>query len=246
MDTSFLLETSHRPWALPARAWRMAMVWHDLLFAHWPVKKEVLRPLVPRALEIDTFGDEAWIGVVPFRMTGVRHRLMPALPWLSAFAEINVRTYVTAGGRPGVLFLSLDAERLIAVKAARATYSLPYHLAAMRAETRGNFVAYSSRRVAAEAEFVGEYGPSDVVFSARAGTLEHWLTERYCLYTMDRRGRASRADIHHVPWSLQLAEAEITRNSMTRPLGISLPDTRPVLHFARRLDVVAWGLERVV
>lgn len=224
----------------------MAMIWHDLLFAHWPVSAAAIRPLVPESLEVETFGGEAWIGVVPFRMTGVRHRLMPPLPWLSAFAEINVRTYVRAGGTPGVLFFSLDAERLIAVKAARAAYSLPYHLAAMRTERRDGRVRYSSRRVAAEAEFVGEYGPDGAVFAARAGTLEHWLTERYCLYTIDRRGRTWRADIHHVPWPLQPGEAEIARNTMTRPLGLTLPDTRPALHFARRLEVLAWGLERVV
>lgn len=224
----------------------MAMIWHDLLFAHWPVRAEMLRSLVPAGLELDSFGGEAWIGVVPFRMTGVRHRLLPAMPWLSAFAEINVRTYVTAGGRPGVLFFSLDAERMIAVKTARATYSLPYYLAEMQVEAGRGGVRYSSRRVGAEAEFAGEYGPSGAVFGAQAGTLEHFLTERYCLYTADRRGQAWRAEIHHVPWPLQAAEAAISRNTMTGPLGISLPDTRPVLHFARRLDVVAWGLERVV
>lgn len=222
------------------------MIWHDLLFAHWPVRADVLRGLIPAGLELDTFGNEAWIGVVPFRMAGVRHRLLPALPWLSAFAEINVRTYVTAGGRPGVLFFSLDAERLIAVKAARATYSLPYYLAEMRVDTGRGGVRYSSRRVGEEAEFAGEYGPSGAVFGARDGTLEYWLTERYCLYTADRRGRTWRAEIQHVPWPLQAAEAAISRNTMTQPLGFSLPDTRPVLLFARRLDVVAWGLERVV
>jgi uncharacterized protein YqjF (DUF2071 family) len=87
----------------------MAMEWHDLLFMHWPLPPATLRPLIPPALKLDTFDGWAWIGIVPFEMRGVRPRLAPSLPGLSRFCELNVRTYVTAGGKPGVWFFSLDA-----------------------------------------------------------------------------------------------------------------------------------------
>src|SRR5215470_7786685 len=147
MDLAFLRQAEHRPWPLPGRPWRMAMVWHDLLFAHWPVEANALRPLIPAGLEIDTLDGQAWLGVVAFHMTGVRHRLAPVIPWLSAFPEINVRTYVRAGDRRGVWFLSLDASRGVAVCTARWTYSLRYHRAAMRVEPRGDWVHFETRRL---------------------------------------------------------------------------------------------------
>src|SRR5258705_4235621 len=110
-----LRSLAHRPWALPTGGWIMAQKWHDLLFAHWAVAPQVLRKLVPAKLELDTFEGQAWMGVVPFTMSGVRLRGTPTLPWLSMFPELNVRTYVTAEGRPGVLFFSLDAGNLVAV-----------------------------------------------------------------------------------------------------------------------------------
>ena len=111
---------------MPSRPWVLAMQWHDLLFMHWPMAPAALRPLVPPPLELDTRDGTAWIGVVPFRMQGVHPHLMPNLPWISAFAELNVRTYVTIGGKPGVWFFSLDAANPLAVRAARLGFRLPY------------------------------------------------------------------------------------------------------------------------
>lgn len=225
----------------------MAMRWHDLLFAHWPLKPEVLRPLVPAGLELDTFDGEAWIAVVPFRMTGIRHRLGPPLPWLSAFLELNVRTYVKRGGHSGVWFFSLDAANPVAVRAARWRFHLPYFDARMRlTATAGDKFQYASLRThrgAPPAQFEGRYRPIGKPYESKAGDIDHWLTERYCLFSADRRGQIHRGDIHHVPWPLQPAEAEIQVNTMTEPLGMRLPDTPPLLHFASRLDVVAWLLE---
>lgn len=247
---------SHRPWPRPAGAWRMAMRWHVLLFAHWPVRADLLRPLVPPGLEIDTHSGDAWIGVIPFRMTGVRPRGVPALPWVSAFPELNVRTYVTASGKPGVWFFSLDAGNRLAVEVARRWFHLPYYHARMRTEERAGWVEYESRRkgeavsaqrsaISNPPEFAGRYRACGEVYRSQRGSLEHFLTERYCLYAADGRKRLYRAEIDHAPWPLQPAAAEIRVNTMTAPLGISLPDMAPVLHFARRLDVVAWRLRRV-
>jgi uncharacterized protein YqjF (DUF2071 family) len=223
----------------------MAMRWHDLLFMHWPVPVETLRPLVPPALEIETFDATAWIGVVPFRMTGVRPRFTPAFPGLSRFPELNVRTYVTHGGRPGVWFFSLDAANRLAVWTARGTFHLPYFFARMSAVERGDWICYRSERIqggAPSAKFAGRYRPAGEVFHAASGRIDHWLTERYCLYAVDHANRLYRGEIHHRPWPLHHAEAEVECNTMTEPLGVRLHGAKPLLHFARRLDVVAWRL----
>lgn len=222
----------------------MAQTWHDLLFAHWPVPAAALRPLIPAKLELETFQGKCWVGVVPFRMSRVRLRGTPALPWLSAFPELNVRTYVVAESRPGVWFFSLDAGSPVAVKVARAWFHLPYFCARMSICERGDWITYRSVRThsdAAAAELSCRYRFGGAVFRARPGTLEHFLTERYCLYAADAHGRILRAEIHHPPWQLQAAEAEIERNTIAAAAGISLPLEPPLLHFARRQDVVVWG-----
>ena len=126
-----LTDTAHRPWPTPRQPWILGMRWHDLLFMHWPVKSEALRPYIPPALAIESFDGTAWIGVVPFRMSAVVPRLIPPVPYLSAFPELNVRTYVSAEGKPGVWFFSLDAGNPIAVEAARDTFHLNYYNARM-------------------------------------------------------------------------------------------------------------------
>ena len=221
----------------------MGQTWKDLLFAHWRVSPNAVRPHVPPQLALDLFDDYAWIGVTPFEVTGLRLIAMPPLPRLSTFLEINVRTYVTAGGKPGILFFSLDAASALAVQAARGYYKLPYFRARMSAERRGPSVHYSSERVAAprgQFVFQGRYAPTGDMFEAEPGTLEYFLAERYCLYTVDE-GRLLRGEIHHPPWPLQTAEAEIAVNTMAPP-GIPLAG-EPVLHFAARQDVVIWSLQ---
>ncbi len=237
-----ILETSHRPWPLPGGSWVMRMSWHDLLFAHWPVPAEAVGALVPSPLQIDTFERRAWVGVIPFRMTGVTPRWVPPLPGLSAFPELNVRTYVTLGGKPGVWFFSLDAANLLAVHTARWAYALPYFHARMSLEEKDGWVQYRSRRLAQDTEFKARYRPTGKVFHPQRGTLEYFLTERYCLYAIDTRGRLRRAEIHHPPWPLQPGEALFERNTMAAACGIALPDSAPLLHFARRLDVLVWPL----
>ncbi len=136
----------HRPWPLPAGPWVMAQRWHDLLFAHWPVPAAEVRVLVPAGVEIDTFDGVAWLGVVPFRMSDVRLRGTPALPWLSFFPELNVRTYVVRDGKPGVWFFSLDAGNIAAVAIARRWFHLPYFHASMHIAERDAWMHYQSAR----------------------------------------------------------------------------------------------------
>lgn len=226
----------------------MHMRWCDLLFAHWPVPASSLLPFIPEGLELQTFEGTAWVGVVPFRMEDVRPRLVPPVPGLSAFPELNVRTYVSAGGQNGVWFFSLEAAQPVAVRLARAFFHLPYMDAAMRCADTKEAIEYSSQRThkgEAPARFEGRYGPRGPVYGSQKGSLEHWLTERYCLYSADGKGRLWRGHIHHAPWPLQPAWAEIAHNSMTAPLALELPPAAPLLHFARSIDVVGWWLEPV-
>jgi uncharacterized protein len=235
--------TDHRPWPLPSSRWVMTQTWHDLLFAHWPVELAVLRAKVPSAFPVDTFDGQAWIGIVPFHMSNVAPRGVPALPWISAFPELNVRTYVTLDGKPGVYFFSLDAANPIAVQTARLLAHLPYYTAAMQVAPKDGWIDYRSHRTAAHAppaELAGRYVPVSPATPPLPGTLEYFLTERYCLYTEDRKGRSYRLDIHHPPWPLQTADAEFSVNTMAQAQGIRLADVRPLLHFAKRQDMVAW------
>ena len=241
-------ETEHRPWAMPASPWVMRQTWHNLLFAHWPVDSSILRPLVPRAFPLDTFEGQAWVGIVPFEMSNVAPRAVPALPWLSAFSELNVRTYVTLGGKPGVYFFSLDASNTVAVEAARLLAHLPYFTAAMQVDARNEWIDYRSRRTdrrGASAALTARYRPRGDAHPPTSGTLEYFLTERYCLYTENSRGRPYRLDIHHPPWPLQAAEADLTVNTMAEAAGIRLPGLPPLVHYARRQDMVAWMPARI-
>jgi uncharacterized protein YqjF (DUF2071 family) len=231
------------PSAAKGGPWVLAMGWHDLLFAHWRVPTEVLRPRIPAALEIDDFEGEAWVGVVPFRMSGVRPRFVPSMPGLSWFPELNLRTYVRHEGRAGVWFFSLDAASRVAVRLARATFHLPYFDARMSCTPRdGGGIEYESVRIhrdAPAAVFKGSYRPKGPAFASRPGSLAHWLTERYCLYSADAAGRVYRGDVAHEPWPLQEAEAALERCDMTRLLGWELPGESPHLLFARGIHVRA-------
>jgi uncharacterized protein YqjF (DUF2071 family) len=227
---------------MPDAPWLMTQSLHDVLFAHWRADSSQLRRVVPAAFDLDLFDGEAWLSVVAFYMTNVTLRGMPALPWMSAFPQINVRTYVHVADRPGIYFFSLDAGRRLAVAAARRFLNLPYHTAVVNVERRHDGIHYySARRARVAAEFRATYGPIDAPFTASAGSLEHFLAERYCLYHHDRRGNPYRLEIHHLPWSLQVARAAITTNTVTAASDLSIAGLPALLHFARRQDMVAWA-----
>lgn len=232
----------------------MNQCWCDLLFAHWPVPASALRPLIPQRLEIDSFDGTAWIGVVPFRMEAVRPRFVPAVPWLSAFPELNVRTYVELDGRPGVFFFSLDATNPVAVGLARSLFHLPYFRARITVARTDRGLVYRSDRThsgAAEGRLEARYGPAGEVFSSTPGSLDHFLTERYCLYASPASvggssERLYRAEVDHAPWPLQPAEAEFTVNTLLDRVGLERAlENAPRLLFARRLEVKVWPLAAI-
>ena len=241
-NSAILEVVSHRPWPLPEPPWVMTQTWHDLLFAHWSVEARKLRERVPSAFELDLYEGAGWLGIVPFRMTNVAPRNVPSLPWISEFPELNVRTYVRVHGRPGIYFFSLDAGSTLAVRAARTLLNLPYYPASMTARWQDDTVEYRSRRRddSLDASLSANYRPVGAPFQAVNGSLEYFLTERYCLYNLDHRGRPYRLEIHHPPWALQVAVAEFARNTMADAAGLQLSDMKPLLHFSRRQDMVAW------
>jgi uncharacterized protein len=235
-------ELGHRPWPLPDGRWLQGQTWCDLLFAHWRVPPEQLRRVMPETLPLHLDDDgSAWLGITPFTVTGLRLRGTPPFPWVSRFAELNVRTYVELGGKPGIYFFSLDAARRAAVVAARRTYRLPYFHARMRVGKVGARIDYASDRIdssGAAARFRGSYAPA----GARTDdALARWLAERYCAYTVDERLRPLRVEIHHPPWPLQPAEGEVDAQGMADQIGVRL-EGEPLLHFSARQDTLLWPL----
>jgi uncharacterized protein YqjF (DUF2071 family) len=221
----------------------MTQHWHDLLFAHWPLNPRLIRPLLPRGLDLDLYDGDAWIAVVPFWMSNVRVRWLPPVPTAGTFPELNVRTYVTLDDRPGVWFFSLDAASTLAVLGARR-FHLPYFRARMRIARDGHrgFRYRSTRRGASPpARFEGSYAPES---GTDESPLARWLTERYCLYTANGRGELSRLEIHHPPWTLHRASADITVNTVAPADGIPLGHAAPLLHYAEFQDVRFWWPER--
>jgi uncharacterized protein YqjF (DUF2071 family) len=233
----------HRSWPIKARGWTMAQTWEDLLFAHWRVPVEQVREHVPALLEVGERDGGAWVTVAPFRLTGLRARGTLPLPRVSSFLELNVRTpVVAADGRPGVWFFSLDASSRLAVELARRAYKLPYFHARMSAMRRGEWIDYECARMAEPGRvFCGRYRPDGEARHAEPGSLEWFLMEHYCLYTTDERDRLHRAEIHHEPWPLQPAEAEIELASIA-PVELR---GEPICWFSPRQDVVIWPLEPV-
>jgi uncharacterized protein len=221
---------------MPDGSWLQAQTWDRLCFLHWRVPEAALRDLVPDELELETHDGSAWLGITPFRISGLRLRGLLPVPRFSSFLELNVRTYVTHSGKAGVWFFSLNAESAVFTELARRVYRLPYFNAVMSWRTSAERTEYLCERD--DARFDGAYKPTGPAAPPKLGTLEHFLTERYCLYT-EHEGQLYRAEIHHPPWPLQPAEAELSENTMA-PVEL---DGEPLAHFSERQDVLIWPLE---
>lgn len=220
--------------------------WRDLLFIHWTISPDVLRPLLPPTLEVDLFDGQAWLGLVPFAMRGVRPWWSPSIPGVSNFLETNVRTYVIRDGEPGVWFFSLDAANSLAVRIARSRWALPYFRSRMSLRKSGNQISYAGNRLWPE--------PSDAMYTidaelssispdvAQEGTLEHFLVERYLLFAESKRGPILRGQVHHKPYKYQ--PATITRLEETLSTAAGLPPCDDIAHvcFSPGVDVEIFPL----
>ncbi len=234
--------SSQRSWQRPPGAWMMAQTWQDVLFAHWPVPLEALRVAIPAPLEVDTYEGTAWLGIVALRATGVRPNGLPPLPFISSFPGLNLRTYVRLGKRPGLWFLSLDTGGLLAAKLGRKLFHLPYFRARMKVRRRKDGIHFECHRAdvtAPPAEFCARYRPVGHTSHSRPGSLEHWLTERYCAYSVNEK-EVFRTEIHHRHWPLQQVEADCDVDTMAEAQELALPDIPPLLHYSRSMKVEIW------
>lgn len=245
MKNSELLKIKgHRPISLPDTPWVMQQTWKDLLFLHYKLPYRLLRKFVPSGLELDLYKGECWISIAPFKMRRVRVRWLPPIPTTYNFLELNLRTYVNYNGRPGVYFFSLDSSSTIASIAARAAF-LPYFRADMNIRHHHNRFYFESNRKGnnkAPAELKLTYWPEDKKFLPIKGTLTHWLVERYCLIQQTKAKKVITIDIHHLPWQLHTASAEIHKNSLTKSMGFTIPDQQPIIQFAKHQKVLIWPL----
>ena len=242
-----LEQTEHRPYPLSTKPWIMTQTWNRLLFAHWPVPISALKAYVPPAFTIDTYDGVAWIGIVPFEISHLRMRGLPPVPYTSYFLQINVRTYVVMNNKPGIFLFSLDATNPLAVAAARAFFHLPYYNAKIDVDIEQDSLHYTSKRThknAPQADFSAKYKPISTHYQASIGSLDDWLTARYCLYTLNKK-QLYRGEIHHAPWPLQQAEADISVNAMHPILSSSILQTQPLLHYVEQIKALFWLLEKI-
>lgn len=244
---NMLNQVKHRSSPPPEHPWNMIQTWNNLLFSHWPVSPDEIRSKIPDGLTLDMYDSYAWITIIPFHMGSIRLRSLPEIPFISRFAELNVRTYVLCHGKPGIFFFSLDAANLLAANIARLWYHLPYFKARMSVHTQNNLVTYASQRTdhrGVPIKFYGSYQPVSDVFYSTPGTLEHWLTERYCFYTMKRR-KIYCGEIHHEPWPLQKAELEIIENTMGVVNDLKLSNTPYLCYYVQKMESLFWPLSKL-
>jgi uncharacterized protein YqjF (DUF2071 family) len=242
-----LRSVDHRPWPVSAGPWIGRQSWHDLLFAHWPVPASLVQPLVPPAVQIQERDGTSWISLVPFHMSDVMVRCVPAIPGLSRFPELNLRLYVEYQGRPGIWFISLDAGNVLAVWTARSLLHLPYFHASMQVGRERQRILYRSCRRGQHAVVLqGSYEPNGSVFEARKGSLDYFLAERYALFTEGPAGEILSIDIHHRPWPLQPAVADLEVNTVLTGQGVPVSGPPALVQFSRRQDVIVWPLRPAV
>lgn len=237
----------HRSWPVPSKNWIMRQTWRNVFFAHWPVLPERLRPSIPSTLEIDTYQQMAWIGVVLFEIEGIYFRGLSPISVVHKFPEVNLRTYVQHKGKPGVFFLSLDVGNWASLVISKRWYHLPYRNAKISYRKEGStFHCQSVRKGKSTIPITmkGSFTPNSESYYPEEGTIDHWLTERYCLYSLDRRGNIYCGDIHHKPWLLQKAQAVISDNTLPTPFGIDISEVEPILHFSKGMDTLFWNIKK--
>jgi len=213
---------SNRQWPVPESPWIFKQEWHQVLFLHWPFSYEQVQALLPRSLTLDTYDKQPWISIVAFDIRNFRLRALPAILGLSHFPEINLRTYVTHQDKPGIYAFSLDVNNLLTVFGAKWLFHLNYYYAQMAFHTKSENTYFSSiRRTTSDqaSNFHASYMPKGEAFQVQDGTLSYWLSERYCIYSLDRQQHIYRNEIIHPAWRLQRAEIHIKTNTLGDSCG---------------------------
>lgn len=238
----------HRPFPLPSKNWIMRQKWRNVLFLHWPIPVEKLRPHIPSSLQIDTFNGSAWLGIILFVLEGIFPFEIPSISLTPKFPEINVRTYVKYDGKPGIYFLSIDVMNWASLKIAKNWYHLPYHSSQIFFQKEEQkFHCHSIRKGNENTpiSFKGKYAPVSEVYFPKEGTLDHWLIERYCLYSSNNGINIYCGDIHHRPWPLQKAKIELVKNTLFTPFHFDLFEEKPIAHFSIGVDSLIWNIKKI-
>jgi len=243
MYKNILKQTEHRNYPLPEGKWIAMQDWEHLLFMHWRVYSAFIEPHLPKGLELDTFDGEPWISIIPFRVGKMRIRKMPPLPFMYPFVEVNVRTYVKRDGIPGVYFFSMDASKLLAVLGARFA-TLPYFHAKMKLKKKGKKFNFKSIRKDKEKETLKlSYQPSGKLFIPEEGTIDHWLMNRFALWSY-KYDTLFRGDIHHKQWKVQHADLDIDKETITSFMPNNASISKPLAHYAKSKRVLIWPLKK--
>jgi len=240
-----LKRIAHRPWPPPDRPWLWSQGWRDLLFCHWVVSVEALRSHVSHLLEIDVIDGSAWVSLVAFRMARVRPRWFPPFPPVSNFLELNLRTYVRSGDKPGVFFLSIHANKRLAARISRFFSPLPYVFAPMTLSPRDEGFKFrcQSTNQRHNVSYLTDYSPEAKVYAACQDSLTEWLLERYRLYVGNSKGELIQAEVHHEPWMVQNVDLDISSNTLGRDFGLDLPAVPDRAHFSSGVNALAWSFE---
>jgi uncharacterized protein YqjF (DUF2071 family) len=227
-------QTGHRDFPLPNRHWAFYQEWQDVLFLHWKIPYRMLRELVPDSLTLDCYDGEYYISLVPFSMKNVRPRFLPAFSPVSDFHEINLRTYIQMGGRRGVYFLSIEAEKQISTWISRTISGMPYE----KSHIVRDHNCYQSSQPGNNKQLDLEYVVTGDSFVK--SPLDHWLTDRYCLF-LTEAGQVYRYDVHHVEWPI--LPVKLLKYHVNYQIGnLVLQNQAPTLmHFSRGVQVLAWG-----
>mgnify|MGYP001944847474 CR=1 FL=1 len=230
---------------LASKAWIMKQGWENVLFLHWPMSTEYLRPLIPDALEIDTYGGQAWLGIIVFEMEGIYPRGFSRLSLTPRFSEINVRTYVTYKGEPGIYFLSIDVNNWASLHIAKRWYRLPYHPSKVSIQKEGDSIHFEGVRKKEPLYIKGSYSPKNEIFFSRADSLDYWLTERYRLYSTDLFSNLYTASIDHPPWVLQKVDVILNKNTLFSPFDFNLTVDKPVAHYSSGVQTNFWNIKKL-
>lgn len=255
---SLLYSVEHRPWLPPDSQWLLSQSWNDVLFAHFAMDPPALRRLVPDALTLDLYDGAAWLTISASCTSHMRPSGIPPLPGISFFPQLNLCTCVTMQGKPGLFYFSVDAANLSAVWFARVFFRMQYWHAAIQisgATIQGRkpqkrSIHFRSSRLHGPAaangvaQFDVIYSPEGEPERARPGSLDEFLTERYCIYSWNRR-KYYRTEVHRQPWPLQRTSIEIRANSIAAPFGLALPIKPDLCHFSRSLKMLVWAPEAI-
>lgn len=240
------LETEQRPFPLPDRPWLMAQAWHHLLFCHWEADKDEIEKLLPEELKVDLYQDKAYIGIVPFKAKNTRMRHLPRPPYIHTFLEMNIRTYVTYKGVPGIYFLTMEADKWLAVTGPRVASFLPYRKARMHMSEKRNWIHFQSETIGPDKEQNSLdvlYRPAGKPFSPYPDSLAYWLFERYCYFTV-HKNTVYRGDIHHSRWSVHEAEVMINKLPVLPPLT-DIYKSKPLFHYSLKKQTYSWSVTRI-